>query len=154
MNIVRKFALIIAFTIFGCANALPIFEDPPLSLDVESAKSAILQGSYGTAIVFLRSAKDSATLKHITVPSVVEELRHFATKRRLVEIESAIVTAYHQLNVGLTLALADEAILIAKEDDVKVSTEILRIKSRTERHYFEPVFYGIPPHLTPRKIFT
>lgn len=150
MNILRILMTLFIVGILGCANAVPVFQDQTIPFAIESAKSAMLEGSYGAAINFLRSAKSFAAIEHAVLPTEVKQLRHLATTRRIAEISTEIVLAYHQMHVQQTLALADEAILIANEDGVKVPSEILRIKSRTERHYFEPVFYGVPPHLIHR----
>ncbi len=152
MNVLRVLLSFVIVGIFDCANAIPIFQDSSVAQALESAMAALSEGSYGTALNILRSARSSRAMEHAVLPTEVDNLRHFATKRRLMEIASQIVLAYHQANVEQTLSLANEAILIAKEDGVSVPKNILRIKSMTERHYFEPVFYGTPPHRITRKI--
>ena len=152
MNILRRLMLFVALFVFANSYGIPIRQDPPIALSIEFAKTAIIRGSYGDAIVHLRIATLTAKLEHTVLPKEVEQLRHIATKSRSQEISSEIVLAYHQIDVERTLALADEAILISKEDGIRVSDEIMRIKLRTERHYFEPVFYGVPPHLVHRKL--
>ncbi len=82
-----------------------------LHRQVNNAKAATLEGSCGSAINFLRAEKNVAVTEHTALPSTVYKLRHFAAKRRLVEITSEIVLAHQRVNVEQTLSLADEAIL-------------------------------------------
>ena len=154
MNIPQVLLSFSIVGILGCANAVPIFEGISVAEAISNAKVSMSKSSYRAALSHLRAAKSLAALENAALPSEVDHLRHFATKRRLAEIASDIVFVYHQVNTELTLALADGAILIAKEDGVQVPKDILRIKRRTERHYFEPVFYGVPPYHTTRKIIT
>lgn len=112
------------------------------------AKDLAKQERYADARRHVTSIRDMLRTQKLAKPEAFDSFATMCASMRLLEIEAAMRTAYHQYDIDRVRKLGEEALAIAKEDEVEMSDEILKITRKMSRGYVEPVF--IAPEAKPK----